>query len=141
MGFPLYVIRHFSLVAFNIFLCLIFVNLITMCFAVFLVGFILPGILCLLYLVDYFISHVLEFSTIISSNIFSGPFSLSSTSGTSIMQILVHLMLFHRSHVQITCQSSYSGFKWEAQVSPIETTEQHFRKRETRREGKKGDEV
>ena len=38
---------HFSLVAFNIlFLSLIFVSLITMHFGVFLLGFILPGILC-----------------------------------------------------------------------------------------------
>ena len=36
-------------------------------------------------------------SDIISSNIFSGPFSLSSPSGTPIMQMLVCLMLSHRS--------------------------------------------
>ena len=47
MGVPLYVISHFSLVAFNILsLSLIFVNLITMCLGVFLLGFILPGTLC-----------------------------------------------------------------------------------------------
>ena len=47
MGVPLYVICHFSLVAFNILsLSLIFVSLITMCLGVFLLGFILPGTLC-----------------------------------------------------------------------------------------------
>ena len=47
MGVPLYVICHFSLVAFNNFsLSLIFVNFITMCLGVFLLGFILPGTLC-----------------------------------------------------------------------------------------------
>ena len=47
MGVPLYVIYHFSLVAFNNFsLSLIFVNLITMCLGLLLLGFILPGTLC-----------------------------------------------------------------------------------------------
>ena len=41
----------------------------------FLLGFILPGTLCFLDLVDYFLSHV---SGITSSYIFSGPLSLSS---------------------------------------------------------------
>ena len=39
-----------------------------------------------------------KFSTIISSNIFSVPFFFSSSSGTSIIQ-MVHLMLFQRSPV------------------------------------------
>jgi len=67
----------FPLLLLIFYLSLIFVSLIIMCLAVFLLGFILPGTLCLLYLVDYFISYVLEFSTIISSNIFLGAFSLS----------------------------------------------------------------
>ena len=47
MGVPLYVICHFSLVAFNILsLSLIFVSLITMCLGVFLLGFILLETLC-----------------------------------------------------------------------------------------------
>ena len=45
MGVPLYVIYHFSFVAFNI-LSLIFVSLISMYLSVFLLGFILPGTLC-----------------------------------------------------------------------------------------------
>ena len=38
-----------------------------------------------------------KFLTIISSNIFLGPFSLSSPSGTPIIQMFVHLMLCQRS--------------------------------------------
>ena len=38
-----------------------------------------------------------EFLAIMSSNIFLGPFSLSSPSGTPLMQILVHLMLPQKS--------------------------------------------
>ena len=43
MGVPLYVISHFSFIAFNI-LCLSlpFVSLVSMCFDVFLLGFIMP---------------------------------------------------------------------------------------------------
>ena len=60
-GVPLYVMCHFSLVAFNNFsLSLIFVNLITMCLSVFLLGFILPGTLHFLDLGGYFLSHVRE---------------------------------------------------------------------------------
>ena len=47
MGIPLYVICCFSLAAFNIFsLYLIFVSLINMCLAVFLLGFMLYGAFC-----------------------------------------------------------------------------------------------
>ena len=97
MGVPLNVFCRLSLVAFNI-LSLIFVSLITMCLCVFLLGFILPGTLCAswTWLTIYF-PMLRKFSAVTSSNIFSGPFSLSSTSGTSIMQILVHLMLSQRS--------------------------------------------
>ena len=46
MGFPLYATCCFSLAAFNILsLCLVFVSLISMCLGVFLLGFILYGIL------------------------------------------------------------------------------------------------
>ena len=81
MGVPLHVICHFSLVAFNILsLSLIFVSLITMCLSVFLLGYILPGIL-----LPVSFSMLGKFSAIISSNIFSGPISLSSPSGTHIL--------------------------------------------------------
>ena len=89
----------FSLAAFNnFFLSLIFVNLITMCLGVFLLGFILPGILCAFWTwVAISFPMLGKFLTVISSNIFPGPFSLSSLSGTSIMRILLCLMLFQRS--------------------------------------------
>ena len=69
MGVALYVICHFSLVTFNVLsLSLIYVSLITM----FLLGFILPGTLCVSS------TWLTKFSAIISSNVFSGPFSLFS---------------------------------------------------------------
>ena len=99
MGVPLYVICHFSLAAFNNFsLSLIFATLITMCLGVFLVGFILYGTLCTSWTwVAFSFPTLGKFSTIISSNIFSGPFSLSSPSGTPIMRMLLHLMLPQKS--------------------------------------------
>ena len=54
----MYAICHFSLVAFKFYLSLIFISLITMCLGAFFLGFILPGTLCFLNLVDYFLSHV-----------------------------------------------------------------------------------
>ena len=98
MGVPLYDICHFSLDAFRILsLSLIFVNLITKCTGVFLLGFILPGTLCFLDLVDYFFPMLGKFSAITSSNIFSDPFSLSFPSETLIMQMLMCSMLSRRS--------------------------------------------
>ena len=78
MGVPLYVICHFSLVAFNILsLSLIFVSLITMCLGVFLLGFIESAwdSLCFLDLIDYFLYILGKFSSIIQ--IFSWVLSLS----------------------------------------------------------------
>ena len=84
MGVSFYVICRFSLVAFNNFsLSLIFANLISMCLGVFLLGFILYGSLCASWTwVAISFPMLGKFSTIIFSNIFSGPFSLSSPSGT-----------------------------------------------------------
>ena len=80
MGVPLYVIRRFSLAAFNNFsLSLIFANLITTCLGVFLLGFILYGTRCASWTwVAISFPMLGKFSTIISSNIFLGPFSLFS---------------------------------------------------------------
>ena len=98
MGIPLYVIWCFSLAAFNIFsLYLIFDRLIYMCLGMFLLGFILYGIFCASWTWLTISSPLLEkFSSIISSNIFSDPFFISS-SGTPIIQMLVCLMLSQRS--------------------------------------------
>ena len=98
MGIPLYVICCFSLAVFNNFLSLIFANLITMCPGVFLLGFILYGALCASWTWEAISFSMLgKFSTVTSSNIFSGPFSLSYPSGTPIMRILLCLMLSQRS--------------------------------------------
>ena len=98
MGVPMYVIFRFSLAAFNNFLSLIFANLITMCPGVFLLGFILYGALCASWTWEAISFSMLgKFSTVTSSNIFSGPFSLSYPSGTPIMRILLCLMLSQRS--------------------------------------------
>ena len=57
---------------------LIFVCLITMCLGVFLLGFILTGTLCASWTwLTIFFPMFRKFSVIISSNSFSGPFSLS----------------------------------------------------------------
>ena len=66
--------------------------------SLFLLGFVLPGTLCAswTWLTISFPMFGM-FSAIISSNIFSGPFSCYSPSGTPIMQMLVHLMFFQRS--------------------------------------------
>ena len=51
-----------------------------------------------------------KFSGIMSSNIFSGPFSLPSPSGTPEMQMLVHLMLSQMSHKLYSFFYYYSFF-------------------------------
>ena len=99
MGIPLCVICCFSLAAFNICsLCLIFINLINMCLGVFHLGFILFGTLWVSWTwVTISFSILGEFSTIISSRIFSWPFFLSSSFGTPMIRILGHLTLSQRS--------------------------------------------
>ena len=101
MGFPLYVscCFFFAVFAFNILsLCLVFVSFISICLGIFLLGFILYGILCASWIwliISFFMLG--KFSTIISSQIFSCPFFLSYSSGTPLIQMLVHLILSHRS--------------------------------------------
>ena len=99
MGFPLYVTCCFSLAAFNFLsLCLVLGSLISMCLGLFPLGFILYGTLCASswnWLTISF-SMLGKFSTIISSKIFSYPFFLSSSSGTPIIRMLMHLIFFQR---------------------------------------------
>ena len=99
MRFPLYVTCCFSLAAFNILsLCLVFVSLISMCFGMFLLGFILYGTLCTSWTwLTVSFSVLGKFTTIISSKILSYPFFFSSSSGTPIIWMLVHLILSQRS--------------------------------------------
>ena len=96
MGMPLCVICCFSLAAFNICaLCLIFVNLINMCFGVFHLGFILFGTLWVSWTWVAISFPILgKFSTIISS-IFSWSFFLSS-SGAPMIRMLGHLTFSQR---------------------------------------------
>ena len=97
MKVTLYVVI-FPLLLLTFYLSLIFVILITVCLIVFLLGFILLGTLCASWTwltISFPMSG--KFSAIISSNIFLGPFSFSSSSGTPIMWMFVNLMLSQRS--------------------------------------------
>ena len=99
MGIPLCVVCCFSLAVFNICsLCLIFVNLVNMCLAIFRLGFILFGTLWVSWTwvaISFLISG--KFATIISLSIFSWPFFLSSSSRTPMIQMLGRLTLSQRS--------------------------------------------
>jgi len=98
MGFPLYVTWFFSPTAFNILsLCLVFFSLISMCVGIILFGFILYGTLCASWTwLTISFSMLGDFSTIISLKIFSYPFFLFPSSGTHIIQMLVHLIWSQR---------------------------------------------
>jgi len=98
MRFPLYVTCCFSLAAFNIFSwCLVFVSLVSMCLDVFLLGLIQYGTLCASWnWLTISFSMLGKCSTIISSK-FSHTFFFSSSSGTPVIRMLVHLILFQRS--------------------------------------------
>ena len=99
MGIPLCVICCFSLAAFNICsLCLIFLNLINLCLGVFHLGFILFETLWVSWTWVTILFPILgNFSTIISSSIFAWSFFLSSSSGTSMIQMVGRLTLSQRS--------------------------------------------
>ena len=98
MGIPLYVICCFSFAVFHIFsLCLMFVSLINMYLGVLYLGFILYGTIfasCTWVVTSF--SILRKFLTIISSNIFSCHFPLSS-SGTSMIWMLESLTLSQMS--------------------------------------------
>ena len=97
MWVPLYVICHFSLIVFNILsLSLIPVSLNTVCLSVFLLLFILPGTLCFLDLVDYFLSHVREVFSYYLFKYFLRSF-LYFPSGAPKMQMFIHSILSQRS--------------------------------------------
>ena len=123
MRFPLYITYCFSLAAFNILsLCLVFVSLISMCLGVFLLGFILYGILCASWTwLTISFSMLGKISTIISSKIFSYPLFLSSSSGTPIILMLVHLILSQRSLETIL--SSFYSFYF---ILPFRSYFHHF---------------
>ena len=95
MGIPLYVTFCFSLADFTIFsLYLIFLSLINLCLSMLLLVLILCETLCTLWTwVAISFPMLGKFLTIMSSNIFSDPFSFSSSSETPIIWMFVHLML------------------------------------------------
>ena len=99
MGIPLYVICCFSFAVFHIFsLCLMFVSLINMYLGVLYLGFILYGTIFASCTWVVTSSPILrKFLTIISSNIFSCHFLLSSSSGTSMIWMLESLTLSQMS--------------------------------------------
>ena len=99
MRIPLCVICCFSLADFNICsLCLIFVNLITMCLGVFRLGFFLFVTLWVSWTWVAMSFPILgKFSAIISSSNFSWPFFLSSSSGTPMIRMLGCFTLSQRS--------------------------------------------
>ena len=71
--------------------------LVSMCLGMFLLGFILYGTLCASWTWLTISSSMLgKCSTIISSRIFSYPLFFSSSFGTPIIQMLVHLILSQR---------------------------------------------
>ena len=98
LGFPCMLLVASSLLPFNILsLCLIFVSLISMCLGVFLLRFTLYGTLCASWTwLTISFSMLGKFLTIIASKNFSYPF-LFSSSGTPIIQVLVHFILSQRS--------------------------------------------
>ena len=82
------------LIFFFLFVCLVFVSLISMCLGLILLGFVLYGTLCTSWTwLTISFSMLGKFSIIISSKIFSYPFFFSSSSQTPIIWMLVHLIL------------------------------------------------
>ena len=110
MVFSLYVTCYFSFAAFNILsLCLVFVDLTSMCLGMFLLGFILYRTLCASWTWSTISFSVLgKFPTIISSKIFSYPFFFTSSSVTPIIRMLEHLILF--PEVSETVVGSFHSF-------------------------------
>ena len=90
-------------VSFNFDFFMFSLSLISMCLGVFLLRFILYGTLCASWTwLTISFSMLGKFSTIISSKFFSYPFFFSSSSGTPIIWMLVHLILSQRS-LRLSC--------------------------------------
>ena len=98
-GVLLYITSYFSLPAFNVLsLSLSFDILIIMCLGVGLFGFLLCGTVWASWIwMSVSFPRFKKFSVIISSHKISAPLSLSPPSGSPTMQILVQLILFHKS--------------------------------------------
>ena len=109
IGISLYVICCFSLTAVNICcLWLNFVSLINMCLGVFLLGFTLYGLFWASWMWVVISLPILgKFLTIISSNIFSCPFILSSSSGMPMIKMLGCLTSSHSKQIVNWHKDSY----------------------------------
>ena len=100
MNSPICYLLLFSCWFFQFFsLSLIFFSLITICLAMFLLVFILPGIHCTSWIwVAISFTMFMKFSVIISSNIFSCPFSVrplySECSFVSQRSVRLFILLF-----------------------------------------------
>ena len=93
-----------SLAAFRILsLSLTFAIIIIIRLGVGLFGFNLFEALCASYILMSVSFRFGKFSAIISSNMFTMPFSFSSPSGIPIMHRLAHFILSHRSLVLLSC--------------------------------------
>ena len=122
MGFPLYVTCCFSLAAFNILsLCLVFVSLITMCLGVSLWVYPVWDSLCLLGLIDYFISHVGEiFNCNLFKNVlipflfvvvFWGPYNLNVGSFDIVPEVFETILSsFHSFYFILLFRSYFHHF-------------------------------
>ena len=105
-GVPLYVMSHFSLATFKILSLPLTVDILLMlCLCVGPFKFILFGTLCTpctWIFISFF--RFVKFSVIISSNLFSIPFSLSCPSGISIMcRLVCFIMGKNLPAMQETC--------------------------------------
>ena len=104
MGIPLYGMCCFSHALFIFSLSLIFALLITVCLGMVLLELILFRTLCFLDL-DIWISRIGKFWVIMFSKS-SLSVSLSSPPGTPVMWMLVYLMLFHVSILDVVSEVS-----------------------------------
>ena len=95
MGFPLHVVCCFSLIAFDILsLCLTSASLISMCLEIFLLRFVWYGALCASWTcLTISFSSLGKISTLVPSKLSPYCFFLSSSSGTPMVGILIHLIL------------------------------------------------
>ena len=119
----------FPLLLLNIFLFVwFFVSLINMYLGMFLLGFILFRTLWASWTcVTISFPMLGKFSPIMSSDIFSVSFSFSSSSGTCITQMLLHLMLSQRwLRLSLFLFILFSLFCSEAEISTILSSRLHI---------------
>ena len=121
MGFPLYVTYCLSLATFRILsLSFILDILIVMCLGMGLFGLHFVGALCASCTWMYVsFLRLGKFLAILFSNKFSVPLSLSTPSGTPIIQMLVHLLLSQSSLRLLSFCLILCSFIFSAWVIPL----------------------